>query len=685
MALGGVPSTPFEAGISAEAVWDVLEPRHVGIRLGDPQVATEAVLIHENVEQAVLFLPAGLAQGDAQIWDVPTQGDDGGDGTELTRGFYHVVPGADYVLSDVPDGSAALFSPDGAAPSLAGVAVNVPFVLLPEDVVDQITNLPFADAEEPEELFSSLVREDAASLLFGPGVHSRLVAPSGVPPQQPQPQPVRAGSSSDGGGAVLGGAPPAAGRGRALPGAAVGGGPGPTAGRGRGRGAGASGSTRAAAAPRLSLAALSAQISEGFAAVRQQGESFEARLTALEGGGGRAQGISPDVELRLHALEGRTAQPPPALAPPPGGAAQQHQRGAGGAALVGELPAPGRSGAPPIGAPPLGLRVPAMPPAQRAPPQQAAPILPGRSAGIDPAGGAAPGARRVGSALHASLPLPPGLARQAAPPPAGGTTSSHAHEIMAQAMADQARAMAAMMSMQQSDGMGGFLEEPAGGGAANLRGARGAAALLKWRQIFGERPQLISSRIRQARNRAMTGLACTPDVVPSMRNYFATEVPFGHAKTAAYLVFGLADIADLLEAGRWHEGEALVNLLLSAAEQAALQEWQWGMAWLLTFSAEPPWARIRNPAPAASDLRSVGRLADPELLAAAVGHMKDFMAISEAQRKAAPTRTPGDDGDAAGAGKGGGKGGKAKAAAKAAAAAAEAKKQQAAAGAPAPQ
>ena len=52
-----------------------------------------------------------------------------------------------------------------------------------------------------------------------------------------------------------------------------------------------------------------------------------------------------------------------------------------------------------------------------------------------------------------------------------------------------------------------------------------------------------------------------------------------------------------------------------------------------TFSPEPPWARIRTPAPAASDLKSVGRLADPELLAAAVGHMKDFMAISEAQKR----------------------------------------------------
>lgn len=50
--------------------------------------------------------------------------------------------------------------------------------------------------------------------------------------------------------------------------------------------------------------------------------------------------------------------------------------------------------------------------------------------------------------------------------------------------------------------------------------------------MFLERPEALMSRIRQKRNRAMTDLSATPDLVPSMRNYFANEVPFGHAKTA---------------------------------------------------------------------------------------------------------------------------------------------------------
>ena len=82
---------------------------------------------------------------------------------------------------------------------------------------------------------------------------------------------------------------------------------------------------------------------------------------------------------------------------------------------------------------------------------------------------------------------------------------------------------------------------------------------------------------------------------------FANEVPFGHARTAAYMAFGLCDVADLMEHGKWAEAEALTLLLLTAVEQAALQEWQWGLAWLPTFSSEPPWARIRAHPPAPSD------------------------------------------------------------------------------------
>ncbi len=54
----------------------------------------------------------------------------------------------------------------------------------------------------------------------------------------------------------------------------------------------------------------------------------------------------------------------------------------------------------------------------------------------------------------------------------------------------------------------------------------------------------------------------------------------------------------------------------------------------LTFSSEPPCIEAQAPIPA--DLRSAGHLADPDLLAAAVGQMKDIMAIGEAQRRTDP-------------------------------------------------
>ncbi len=44
----------------------------------------------------------------------------------------------------------------------------------------------------------------------------------------------------------------------------------------------------------------------------------------------------------------------------------------------------------------------------------------------------------------------------------------------------------------------------------------------------------------------MTGLSLMPDLAPSMRSYFGNEVPFGHARAAAYLTFGICDIADLM-------------------------------------------------------------------------------------------------------------------------------------------
>ena len=138
-----------------------------------------------------------------------------------------------------------------------------------------------------------------------------------------------------------------------------------------------------------------------------------------------------------------------------------------------------------------------------------------------------------------------------------------------------------------------------------------------------------------------------------MRAYLAAEVPFGNANTAAYLMFGLADVCDMMEAGRWRLAEAHVHLLLAAGEQAALQSWQWPLAWLLTQLPEPAWARIRHQ-PMPDTARPLSRLADQSLMSAVVSYYRDVSTVMEAQRKAAaPAPFPhggglaGDDGAAA--------------------------------------
>ena len=79
--------------------------------------------------------------------------------------------------------------------------------------------------------------------------------------------------------------------------------------------------------------------------------------------------------------------------------------------------------------------------------------------------------------------------------------------------------------------------------------ARGAAALDSWRRLLSSQPEVITQRIRRNRDLALGGAAGLPGPAATMRGYLAEEVPFGNAKTAAYLLYGIADLRDLMEAG----------------------------------------------------------------------------------------------------------------------------------------
>eukprot|EP00969_Alexandrium_andersonii_P201662 8909904-Alexandrium_andersonii.AAC.1 len=58
------------------------------------------------------------------------------------------------------------------------------------------------------------------------------------------------------------------------------------------------------------------------------------------------------------------------------------------------------------------------------------------------------------------------------------------------------------------------------------------------------------------------------------------------------MAFGLATCFDQMRLGKWLEAEDTAMRLLAACEQAALDNGDFFMAWLLTHLAEPPWARL---------------------------------------------------------------------------------------------
>ncbi|CAK0890054.1 unnamed protein product, partial [Prorocentrum cordatum] len=183
-----------------------------------------------------------------------------------------------------------------------------------------------------------------------------------------------------------------------------------------------------------------------------------------------------------------------------------------------------------------------------------------------------------------------------------------------------------------------------------LGGARGAAALELFRRLVQSSPRAVSAMARRNRQLDMTGAASEEGMSDSTRNYFARNVPFGQARSSAFLVFGMAEVFDLMERGLRRAAEAQLALLLCASEQAALREWRWTSAWLLTHLPEPPWTSIRQ-APARGQIRPMSRSASPEWIAAAIGYTKDTLALEDAERKLAPAAAPKAE---EGGGKGGG-------------------------------
>ncbi len=172
-------------------------------------------------------------------------------------------------------------------------------------------------------------------------------------------------------------------------------------------------------------------------------------------------------------------------------------------------------------------------------------------------------------------------------------------------------------------------------GLGKLPGARGAASMEVLRKTLVASPQSVTARVRANRNFHLRGCSSLESAPGSLTSaYFIKQVPFARAKTAAYLLFGMCEVFDLMENGRWEEAEAQLALLLVAGEQAAMEDWRWPTAWLLTHLPEPP-HHLLIESPGSAMARPISKLADPSWIAAAIAYTKDMAVIQEASRRRA--------------------------------------------------
>ena len=188
---------------------------------------------------------------------------------------------------------------------------------------------------------------------------------------------------------------------------------------------------------------------------------------------------------------------------------------------------------------------------------------------------------------------------------------------------------------------------------ARLPGARGATALQNLQTVLARNPGYFTQGVAKGLLRSVShhpGVTATP--TPCARGYVAQEVGFGTHRTLGYLTWGLATVWDELQQGNVASAHATVSLLLVAAEQCAVDDGRWPLAWLLSLLPEPPWAtmmRRRESMP----LRPFGRLADARWIAAAAGYVRDMDKLNAVRKTASawPADAPSPPG-APGGGKG---------------------------------
>ena len=127
---------------------------------------------------------------------------------------------------------------------------------------------------------------------------------------------------------------------------------------------------------------------------------------------------------------------------------------------------------------------------------------------------------------------------------------------------------------------------------------------------------IVAAVHRRARDALQAGPNDADPRVDSLREFLVRECPFGCARTAAYLGFGIATALDQLQRGEGEAAQRTLLLLLTALEQSCIDKGKWNLAWLLTHLPEPPWHHLAQ-SPPADALRPFGKLAHPSWIAAA--------------------------------------------------------------------
>ena len=146
--------TPQTIGAGAEALWPVLQPHHVGIAWGNPLKESEAVVVCSGDAFTVLLLPAALAPGMEPVL-LPAQGMDGGETDLQIAGVFTTMEEGTFSYGGLTP-EATTFHEAGLSPSLEHAMLRVPLALLPEDVREAVTNLPFGEEMEEQEWRAAL-------------------------------------------------------------------------------------------------------------------------------------------------------------------------------------------------------------------------------------------------------------------------------------------------------------------------------------------------------------------------------------------------------------------------------------------------------------------------------------------------------------------------------------------------